>query len=143
MQSLTYSGISGTSFTGVQVQNGGSGIIDTDGPVGQPINWQIMGASNVNGTAVSGYNWSVPANNQTSFNVTWDDSSCLNAAGAGQTNESSGANVSACTADPQEVFGMDGAYMYVQYTVTVTNPGTVTVPGYLGRHHLDGHQPGQ
>ncbi|MFZ0251530.1 MAG: IPT/TIG domain-containing protein [Acidimicrobiales bacterium] len=129
VQSLTYTGISGTSFTGVQVQNGGSGLINTDGPVTQPINWKIMGASNVNGVAVSGYNWSVPATNQTSFNVTWDDSSCENASGAGQTNESSGANVSACTADPQEVFGMDGAYMYVQYTVTVTNPGTVTVPG--------------
>ena len=129
IQSLTYTGISGTSFTGVQVQNGGSGNIYTDGPIGQPINWAIKGASNVNGTAVSGYNWSVPATNQTSFNVTWDDSSCLSASGTGQTNESSGANVSACTINPQEVFGMDGAYMYVQYTVKVTNPGTVTVPG--------------
>src|SRR6185312_14210509 len=90
VQKLSYTGISGTSFTGVSVLNGGSGIMNTGGAVAQPINWTIIGASKVNGTTVSGYNWSVPATNASSINVTWDDSSCQSSAGTGQTFPSSG-----------------------------------------------------
>jgi IPT/TIG domain len=126
VQTLSFTGISGNTLTGVSDANGGTGIIYGGALAGQAAPTSTYGASSVNGATVSGYNWSVPANNQSTVNVTWDDSSCVNP--AGQPNPSY-TSTSGLPCNNQEQFGMDGTYVYLQYELTVTSSGTITIPG--------------
>jgi hypothetical protein len=121
---LSYTGISGNTLTGVSAPAGASGLIFTDALAAEPTATSIAGATTVNGTPVSGYNWSVPATNQTSFNVAWNGSSCENSAGAPAPT-----GTAACASHPSELSGIDGAYVFLRYTLTVTSPGTITMPG--------------
>ena len=55
---VSYAGITGTSFTGVSLVSG-SGTLTGGNQVWQQVPWSIKGATQVNGQSVSGYNWSV------------------------------------------------------------------------------------
>ena len=124
---VSYTGVSGLSFTGVSYVSG-SGTLTGGNQVWQQSQWAIKGAHTVNGVSVSGYNWSVPASNQSSFSVNWDGSSCQDTTGnpGGATSGTGGV---VCGTDNQEQAGVDGVYIYLQYELVVTAPGTVTLPG--------------
>jgi hypothetical protein len=127
VQNFTFTGISGNSLTGVSAPAGGSGSVFTGALVGQAAPTFAMGATSVNGTSVSGYNWTVNANNATSVPIAWDDSSCENSAGQPPATSPSSNNGTPC--NNQEQFGMDGSFVYIQYELTVTKTGTITLPG--------------
>jgi dehydratase len=65
----------------------------------------LPGAMSVNGVTESGTGWTYNAVSQNSLALTWDDNS-------------------------NPVAGTDGVYLDVSYTVEVTSPGTVTLPGF-------------
>ena len=127
VQNLTFTGISGNSLTGVSAQNGATGTIFAGALAGQAAPTFAAGATSVNGQAVSGYNWSVPVSNQSTLGVIWNDSSCQNSSGIPAATSPSSNNGTPC--NNQEQFGMDGSYIYLQYELTVTSTGTITMPG--------------
>ncbi len=124
---VSYTGVSGTSFTGVSFVSG-SGTLTGGNQLWQQDQWGIKGATTVNGQSVSGYNWSVNANNQSSFSMNWNGSSCQNSAGS-PGGATSGVGGVVCGSDTQEQLGVDGVYIYVQYELVVTAPGAITLGG--------------
>ena len=121
---LTFTGISGNTLTGVGAKVGSTGLISPDAVVVQTTPTAIKGALKVNGTAVSGWTWSVTVHNQSTFVVTWNGSSCIiNTATPTPTSFTS------CQHNAKELEGIDGTYIYVHYRLLVTSTGTVTVPG--------------
>ena len=124
---VSYTGVSGTSFTGVSYVSG-SGTLTGGNQIWQQSQWGIKGATTVNGVSVSGYNWSVPASNESSFSVGWNGSSCQDSTGnPGGVTSGTGGDV--CGTNNQEQGGIDGVYIYVQYELVVTSPGSITIPG--------------
>jgi len=129
---LSYTGISGNTFTGVKYVSGAKGHIYKGTIVVQTTVTAIHGAAKVNGQAVSGWTWAVTATGKTSFPVSWNGSSCQNNTGTphrGSSLSTQRAYGPCLTAGSPEKFGIDGAYILVAFTVKVVSTGTITVPG--------------
>ena len=126
---LTYTGVSGNSLTGVEATAGATGKLYTGAIVAQATATHIAGAYKVAGTTVTtGYSWHVPANKLSSFNMLIDDSSCENKTGLPTTPVKTPA---ACPTNANEKTGIDGVYVFVQYTLLVTSTGPITMPGMV------------
>jgi hypothetical protein len=148
--SLTFTGVSGSTLTGVHYRGGARGTLKRGADIAEPTNTPIHGAAKVNGSSVSGWTWSVTATNQSTFNVTWNGSSCENNTGNPHplgTKTKSRTYEQCLTTTPstttrsyttktrkispygQPHYGIDGDYIYLAYKVKVTNAGAISIPG--------------
>ena len=121
---LSYTGISGNTFTGVKYVSGAKGHIYKGAIVAEPTATSIHGATKVNGTAVTGWTWSITATGATSVPIVWNGSSCEN-----NTGSPSPTGYAACGSNSGEHYGIDGQYILLRYTLKVTSTGTITLPG--------------
>jgi dehydratase len=98
-----------TSAIGLLSQAIGQGSLADAGACSDPsctTHSSARGILEVNGQSENGTQWTYNAVNQQSLITTWDENSA-----------------------PQ--LGTDGLYLDVSYTVKVTTPGTVTLPGFI------------
>ncbi len=130
---LTYTGVSGSTLTGVKATTGASGRIYSSAPLALLTATAIKGAAKVAGTSVSGWTWNVTVHSASSFAVQWDGSSCENNTGSPTPTADA-----ACKTNAEEIQGIDGTYIYLHYRLVVTGTGTISIPG-IGVIHADQH----
>ena len=130
---LTYTGVSGSTLTGVKASTGASGRIYSSAPVALLTATAIKGAAKVAGTSVSGWTWNVTVHSASSFAVQWNGSSCENNTGSPTPTADA-----ACKTNAEEIQGIDGTYIYLHYRLVVTGSGTISIPG-IGVIHAHQH----
>ena len=124
VQTLTYTGISGNTLTGVSAGPGASGVVYSGALASETTATAVHGPEKIAGSTVSGWTWAVTASGDTAFQVVWNGSSCQSNTGTPKPTSNA-----ACGTNANEKYGIDGVYIYVKYQVVVTSTGAITVPG--------------